>query len=85
MRFDIPKRSSMFPETINIENCTFDFNGWSDSVGRYIVKEVKDIPTSLNNKLESVAKRIADMKDINIDEIQYDSKKFDIEWLRVRE
>lgn len=85
MRYEIPVTSSIFPETFDVEEIAFDFSGWRDEVGKDIVKRVKSFPSQVNFKQKLVWEQVEKLKNLNVDEIKYDSKKSEIEWLKISE
>lgn len=85
MLFQIENHKSIFRETYDVKDCEFNFSGWRDELGSRVVKKVKEIPGEFNRKQQSIWEKIAKLKDVNINEIKYDSKKSQIDWLRQSE
>lgn len=85
MLFSIVNHDSVFQESFDVKDCEFNFSGWRDDIGSYVVKKVKDIPGDFNIKQKAVWDKIAKVKDVKVDEIVYDSKRVQIDWLRQSE
>lgn len=73
----------VFPETYDVKDCSFDFSGWRDDIGLKFVNKVKAIPYNYNSAQDAFWNKAKLLKDLDEDEIKYDSKRYDIERLKV--
>ncbi len=75
----------IFPESYNVNDCSFDFNGWNDDIGSRFVKKIKPLPNNFNYAQTEFWNTAKKLKDLDEDAIKYDSKRFDIERLKIDE
>lgn len=73
MYVTIKSCTSMFSNSYNIEDCSFDYNGWRDDIGQKLVQKAKDIPDKFNYLQKGVWDKISKMGEINTNAIPYDS------------
>ena len=69
----------------SVDDVKFEFFRWRDNVGDKVKAKLKSVPSSINYQQNSVLEKAAPLAKVDENEIKYDSKKFEIQELKMDE
>ena len=77
--------SSWINPSYTVDDVKFNFVRWRDNVGEKCKSKLKSVPSSINYQQNNLLEKAQPLAKIDEEEIKYDSKKFEIDGLKMDE
>ncbi len=74
-----------FDASYTVEDVTFSNSSWNDYLGSIMTKRAKNAPSNFNYQHQEIWERIGPLMKIDENAIEYESRSYDIERLKVDE